>query len=214
MKKLITIIALPGRAIGWLCHFFWSPRSSFIIGKIRAAFVTETIQSRFKSFGKESYFVTFPDELRLSSCISIGKASRFGRHLLLRCYDSAGYKPAIEIGDRVNVGDYSTISCCNKIVIGCGVRMGRMVMVTDNAHGHTDSLAELNMNPLDRPLVSKGPVIIDDCVWIGERACIMPGVHIGRGAIIAAGAVVTKDVPPYALAGGVPAKILKTIDKN
>lgn len=65
----------------------------------------------------------------------------------------------------------------------------------------------------------KGAIIVDDDVWIGESAIIMAGVHIGRGAVIGAGAVVTKDVPPYAVAVGTPAKIVKyrfdheTIDK-
>lgn len=57
--------------------------------------------------------------------------------------------------------------------------------------------------------ISKGDIILDDDVWIGAGATIMSGVHIGQGAVIAAGAVVTKDVPPYAIVGGVPAKVIK-----
>ena len=56
---------------------------------------------------------------------------------------------------------------------------------------------------------SKGDIIIDDDVWLGARSTIMSGVHIGQGAIVAAGALVTKDVPPYAIVGGVPAKVIK-----
>lgn len=56
---------------------------------------------------------------------------------------------------------------------------------------------------------SRGNIIIDDDVWIGYQSTIMSGVHIGQGAIVAAGAVVTKDVPPYAIVGGVPAKIIR-----
>jgi acetyltransferase-like isoleucine patch superfamily enzyme len=52
-------------------------------------------------------------------------------------------------------------------------------------------------------------VIIEDDVWVGTRAIILHGVHIGRGAVVAAGAVVTKDVPPYAIVGGVPARIIR-----
>ncbi|HDK42384.1 MAG TPA: hypothetical protein ENG87_03320 [Candidatus Pacearchaeota archaeon] len=55
----------------------------------------------------------------------------------------------------------------------------------------------------------KKPVVIEDNVWIGYRVIILPGVHVRRNAIIGAGAVVTKDVPPYAIVGGVPAKVLK-----
>ena len=57
--------------------------------------------------------------------------------------------------------------------------------------------------------ISKGDIIIDDDVWIGYGATILSGVHIGQGAIVAAGAVVTKDIPPYAIVGGVPAKVIK-----
>ena len=57
--------------------------------------------------------------------------------------------------------------------------------------------------------ISKGDIVIDDDVWIGYGATILSGVHIGQGAIIMAGAVVTKDIPPYAMAGGVPAKVIK-----
>ena len=56
---------------------------------------------------------------------------------------------------------------------------------------------------------SKGDIIVDDDVWVGYGATIISGVHIGQGAVVAAGAVVTKDVPPYAIVGGVPAKVIK-----
>ena len=56
---------------------------------------------------------------------------------------------------------------------------------------------------------SRGDIVVDDDVWIGYGATIMSGVHIGQGAVVAAGAVVTKDVPPYAIVGGVPAKVIK-----
>ena len=54
----------------------------------------------------------------------------------------------------------------------------------------------------DENFYSKGDIIIDDDVWIGRRSIILSGVHVGQGAVIAAGAVVTKDIPPYAIAGG------------
>ena len=57
--------------------------------------------------------------------------------------------------------------------------------------------------------LSKGNIVIGDDVWIGYRAVVLSGVHIGQGAVVAAGAVVTKDVPPYAIVGGVPAKVIK-----
>lgn len=61
----------------------------------------------------------------------------------------------------------------------------------------------------EKEAFSNGNIIIDDDVWIGFRATILSGVHIGQGAVIAAGAVVTKDIPPYSIVGGIPAKIIK-----
>lgn len=69
----------------------------------------------------------------------------------------------------------------------------------------------MSIAPLSRPVVSKGPIIIDDNVWIGENAVILSGVHIGEGAIIAANAVVTKDVDSYTMVAGVPAKPVKIL---
>lgn len=57
--------------------------------------------------------------------------------------------------------------------------------------------------------ISKGNIIVSDDVWIGQGAIILSGVKVGQGAVIAAGAVVTSDVPPYAIVGGVPAKVIK-----
>lgn len=57
--------------------------------------------------------------------------------------------------------------------------------------------------------LSKGDIVVDDDVWIGQNAIILSGIHIGQGAVIAAGAIVTKDVPPYAIVGGNPAKVIK-----
>lgn len=65
------------------------------------------------------------------------------------------------------------------------------------------------VNPGSLEAISKGDIIIDDDVWIGSHSTIMSGVHIGQGAVVAAGAVVTKNIPPYAIVGGVPAKVIK-----
>lgn len=84
------------------------------------------------------------------------------------------------------------------IYLGNGVLIAPGVLIIDNSHGTSD-INDLVMNPRARHLASNGPVIIDDNVWIGERAMIMPGVHIGKGSIIGAGSVVTHDVPPFLL---------------
>lgn len=107
---------------------------------------------------------------------------------------------------RVSVGDYSVINKHvlldgrgGQLIIGANVDIAQEVNIWTEQHDYDD--------PMYRN--KGGNVIIDDYVWIASRATILPGVHIGRGAVVASGAVVTKDVPPLAIVGGVPAKILK-----
>ena len=96
------------------------------------------------------------------------------------------------------------------MLIGDGQLTGRYVLITDNAHGE-NLPNELNIPPLASRVYSSGPVIIGRNVWIGDKATILPNVKIGDGAVIAANAVVTKNVPPYTVVAGCPAKIIKTI---
>jgi acetyltransferase-like isoleucine patch superfamily enzyme len=145
--------------------------------------------------------------------IEIGNNTNIGRHGVITCWDSLNnerYTPSITIGDNCSIGEYCHITSINSIVIGNGVLTGRRVTITDNSHG-TSLLEESKIIPLRRKLSSKGSVIIGNNVWIGDKVSIMPGVHIGDGAIIAANAVVTKDVPQNVVVGGIPAKVIKQI---
>lgn len=118
--------------------------------------------------------------------------------------------PVLILGDRCSIGPRSHITCMNHVEIGNDVLTGPSVLITDNAYG--EAVRELlDTAPNYRPLYSKGPVVIEDNVWIGEKASIMPGVHIGKGAIIAANSVVTHDVPAYAVVAGIPAKVIKQL---
>lgn len=98
----------------------------------------------------------------------------------------------------------------NKIIIGDNLLTGKWVTISDNNHGETE-WNSLHQEPLSRPVVSKGAIVIGSNVWIGEKATILSGVTIGDGAVVAANAVVAKDVPPYSVVGGIPAKIIKQV---
>ena len=90
------------------------------------------------------------------------------------------------------------------LTIGDNVMMGPDVVILTHTH---------NIDTPTLPMIEQGmrtdPVTIGNDVWIGMRSIIMPGVNIGDGSVIGAGAVVTKDVPAYAIVGGVPAKVIK-----
>ena len=154
-----------------------------------------------------------PHELMGEKYISIGNNTTINKGVILTAWDKYGnqtFTPSITIGNNCSIGEHAHITACKEIIIGNNVLTGRRVYISDNAHGKS-SKKEIDNPPIHRPLHIKGSVIIEDNVWIGERACILSGVHIGKGAIIAANAVVTHDVPAACIAGGVPAKIIKVI---
>lgn len=120
---------------------------------------------------------------------------------------------------KIGTGTYGNISTywCNrdsKLIIGNFCSIADEVAFLLSVEHPLDQTSTYPFNTMYGnkgyvDAISKGDIIIEDDVWIGFRATIMSGVHIKQGAVIAAGAVVTKDVPPYAIVGGVPAKILK-----
>ena len=153
----------------------------------------------------------FPQNFTGNKYISIGKNCFFGKNCVVSAWDHHNdqhFTPDVQFGNDCNLGEYNHITAVNKIIIGNGLLTGRWVTITDNSHGCTD-IDDLCIKPLDRKIFSKGPVIIGDNVWIGDKATIIPGVKIGNGAVIGANAVVTKDVPTYAVVVGNPAQIIK-----
>ena len=146
--------------------------------------------------------------------IKIGNDCYFNDNIMLSTwpeYNGKSYKPQIIIGNNCNFGFCNHITSCNKIKIGDNLLTGMYVIITDNNHGNIN-FSDLLLPPSKRFLTSKGSVEIGNNVWIGDKVSILAGVKIGNGAIIAANAVVTKDVPAYSIVGGVPAEIIKIIE--
>lgn len=121
----------------------------------------------------------------------------------------------VEIGSEsygeLNIVDFGG-DC--KLVIKNYVSIAQHVTFILNADHYTNRISTYPfkvkiLQITDSESFGKGNIIVDDDVWIGYGATIMSGVNIGQGAVVAAGAVVTKDVPPYAIVGGVPAKVIK-----
>ena len=112
-------------------------------------------------------------------------------------YSLAHWQPAWPI-DRLYIGDYVCIGAESIILMG-----------GNNTHRNDWFSNYPFMEKIVESYRGKGDTVIEDAVWIGMRAMIMPGVRLGEGSVIAAGSVVVKDVPPYAVVGGNPAKIIK-----
>ena len=164
------------------------------------------LRPQFWHCGKTSRFERI-GRLLGAKAISIGETSYFAEGFYLTAWLDRNSDAKIIIGDNCHFGAYNHITCTNQIRIGDGLLTGKWVTITDNSHG--DSKEEtLVLPPCKREVVSKGPVIIGNNVWIGEKATILPGVTIGDGAVIAANAVVTKDVPANRVVAGIPAKLI------
>ncbi|MDN5372945.1 MAG: hypothetical protein PWR19_1991 [Carnobacterium sp.] len=143
------------------------------------------------SFGSKKIrrFLTKKIILKMGDNVNIEKGAEF--------FDS------LEIGDNSGIGVDSVLS--GKVIIGNDVMMGPEVYIYTFNH---------RFDRIDIPMWKQGhedikPVEIEDDVWIGSRVTVLPGVRIGKGSIIGASSVVTKDVAPYSIVGGNPARLLK-----
>lgn len=136
---------------------------------------------------------TYPENIFDMNYVSVGKKSYGGIKLL--------------------GGTHSLGQCISKIRIGSYCSIGPEVTFIPHLDHYTNHIStypfKVYVMGEKFEAISKGDIVIDDDVWIGYGATILSGVHIGQGAIIMAGAVVSKDIPPYAMAGGVPAKPIK-----
>ena len=209
MKKFIVYFAK------MLSFLFDYRKIKTHINSFKGLFLTNFIKCNFKYFGNQS--IIFPPctlEGKIDNC-GIGENCSFGKNFILECWDvfnGISYTSSINIGNNCHFGEYNHISAINNITIGDGLLTGRFVIISDNDHGEFIK-ENLTIPPQQRTLSSKGSISIGKNVWIGDKVTILSGVKIGDNVIIAANAVVTKDVPQNSLVAGVPAKIIKTLKK-
>ncbi len=196
MKELVF------RSIAWLYP-------SALLNKLayyKEVVLSYQIASKLAACGKGTRFghVEFVTGYRH---IKMGGYNIFLPHLFLTAWGNDDDSVKLSIGNHCSFGAYCHISACNRIIIGDDVLIGKWVSIVDNNHGKTDEIS-LSSPPLERELVSKGPIVIGDKVWIGDKVTILSGVTIGNNAVIAANAVVTKNVPAYSVVAGNPARIV------
>lgn len=116
------------------------------------------------------------------------------------------------IEDNSYIGYFSEIQSLHKIKIGKNVICGPYLFITDSNHEYKN--VDIPICDQGRPYNENSQVIIDEDSWIGAHVCIIGNVNIGKHCVIAAGSVVTKDIPSYCVAGGVPARVIKKYNFN
>ena len=206
-KKLIKSIL---RLIVIMLGYLFTIKFINTIKIYKNLFFSTILKREFKRVGK-GFSIEYPFIVIGGKYISIGENFNSFSGLRLEAHESHlnnTYTPELLIGDNVSINYDCHIGCVNKINIGNNVLLASKIFITDHFHGEINE-STLKYPPSLRKVVSRGPVIIEDNVWVGEGAAIMPGVTVGKNSIIGANAVVVKDIPPNSIVGGVPAKIIK-----
>ena len=163
-----------------------------------------------KIFFPKARIIRRPFYIRNEGSFKFGKGFSSGPGLVIEIF---GKSAKIEIGRNMMAYHNLHIGALESVIIGDDVLIASGVYISDHNHGSYSG--ESHSNPSEPPVkrsLTSSPVIIGNNVWIGERASILPGVSIGDGVIIGAGSVVTKSLPNFVIAAGVPAKIIKRFD--
>lgn len=156
--------------------------------------------------------------------ITLNKRARISKASRIEVIDSflgEKYNPELIIGEKCRIGHGVHITVINKVVIGDYTNIGDRCLVSDNNHGDfSKNSYTFENNPkvpdvflmyeMQRPLHSKGPVVIEHSCQIGEGSVILTGVTIGHNSIVSSNSFVRSDVPPYSIVAGNPAKVIRT----
>ena len=194
--------------------WFFSYFNSRYIRQYRCIIYTIWLKNFLGKVGERT-LIKYP--FRSSSypfCLYIGNNTIIREYCMIEpiCkYRQQTFDSIISLGDNCDIGAFNHITSAGKVIIGNGVLTGRRVLISNNNHGEF-SEDDLRLPPVSRNIIAKGDIIIEDNVWIGEGASILGSLHIGQGSVIGANSIVTKDVPPYTLVVGNPAKIIKRIN--
>ena len=164
-----------------------------------------------KLFYPKSKIVRFPFDVRGKQFIDFGAGLSVGFNCRIEAYPPNDKDIVLNFGKDVQINDYVHITAMGKVSIGNNVLIASKVYISDCSHGSYAG-DEFDSSPASIPkdrLYLIKEVIIEDNVWLGEHVSILPGVHIGKGTIVGANAVVTKDLPANVIAAGIPARAIK-----
>lgn len=201
---LITLIKERGLAFGrgllrrpWLA----AAEGPFFVGRR-----VQVLNTRKLSLGRG---VTLEDDVKIDALsregVYLGDNVSIGRFSVIECTGViTNLGRGFRMGANSNLGDFSFVGAAGGVSIGRDVLGGQGLRF--HSENHVSDRIDLSMKAQG---VTNEGITVEDDVWLGSGAILLDGVRVGRGAIVAAGSVVTKDVPPFAVVGGVPAKVLK-----
>ncbi len=209
MKSILYRFARLG---GLICGYIWTVKIASAVHNCKNYFYSGLVKRRFSYFGIGS-IVCWKCQFANESRISIGNNTYICGDGCITAWKGTHYddgQKIITIGDNVQIGSSCHITAIKSVVIEDGCLIGKRVTITDNSHGRTDR-DSLIIPPQKRELYSKGDVVIGRNVWIGDKATILPGVHIGENSIIGANSIVSSDLPSNCIYVNNGNKIIKQI---
>ena len=166
-------------------------------------------RKRFGRLGKKSY-VCSPLRIDGAKNIVIGKNVFVAYKSWLAALPLTGEENcALELHDGVTIGHFNHIYATKRIVLEKNVLTADKVYISDNIHGYSNVKIPIK----NQPIIQHGEVVIGEGSWLGENVCVL-GAKIGKHCVIGANSVVTRDIPDYCVAVGIPAQVIKKFDFN
>lgn len=169
--------------------------------KLKLKNAGENVQIEYPFFIEGHKFISIGDNFRCKYNLRLEALNEYGNQI---------FNPSVTIGNNVTVESNLHVGCINSIIIGNGVLIASNVFISDHSHGDY-SPEQLQLEPLERQLFSKGEVKIGNNVWIGENVTILSGVCIGDNVIIGAKSLVINSFESNCIIAGTPAKIIKRL---
>lgn len=157
---------------------------------------------RIKEHGKCCYIAPRCKIVCKDARLTLGNNINILKDTLICCFPNSN----VSIDDNTDIGQFSRIASCNKIVIGKNVITGPNIFIADYNHRYDNVKVPIKYQG---NVCNGNSVIIDDNVWIGTNSVIIGNIHIGKGSVIGANSVVTSDVPAYSVAVGNPCRVIK-----
>jgi len=141
--------------------------------------------------------------------ITMGRDCRINGRTTFSARPSTQPQPSLEIGDNVGISWLTSISVGTRVVLGNNVRIAQRCFLAGYPGHPLDAADRAAHLPCTDAQI--GDIVLEDDVWLGTGVMVMPGVCIGRGTVVAAGSVVTRDLPPFVVAGGMPARVIREL---
>lgn len=162
----------------------------------------------FATFGRRTV-LTLPIRLAGTHRIAIGSGVFVGGDSWLQAIGD-GAETALQIGDGTSISGHCVLSAASHVRLGRNVLLARNVYISDHSHAYADP----ELPVLQQGITGIDAVDIEDGAWLGQNVVVCPGVRIGKGAVVGANSVVTRDVPDRTLAVGAPARVVKHLDSD